>query len=164
MDHPRDHSKEPACRRCEPHGVRPTPAHRNCEHHGMQSPHCGYPATTKPLYRSCLTPVICSIHPLNQNTSQCGEICASIIMQSKNLNIIESHTKRFPQRVSKHQQEVDFNPSPATAKGHMKRPRHGIRSTTPKANMRQSSIRVPDITFPVPPAAIIRSGSTQRSE
>jgi hypothetical protein len=29
-----------------------------------------------------------------------------------------------------------LNPSPATAKGHMKRPRHGIRSTTPKANMR----------------------------
>jgi hypothetical protein len=57
-----------------------------------------------------------------------------------------------------------LNPSPATAKGHMKRPRHGIRSTTPKANMRQSSIPVPDITFPVPPAASIRSGSTQRSE
>jgi len=27
-----------------------------------------------------------------------------------------------------------LNPSPATAKGHMKRPRHGIKSTTPKAN------------------------------
>ncbi len=57
-----------------------------------------------------------------------------------------------------------LNPSPATAKGHMKRPRHGIRSTTPKANMRQSSIRVPDIMFPVPPAASVRSGLTQRSE
>ncbi len=57
-----------------------------------------------------------------------------------------------------------LNPSPATAKGHMKRPRHGIRSTTPKANMRQSSICVPAITFPVPPAASVRSGSTQGSE
>jgi hypothetical protein len=61
-----------------------------------------------------------------------------------------------------------LNPSPATAKGHLKRPRHGIRSRTPKANTRQASIRVPDITFPVPPAASVRSclmqGSEQMSE
>ena len=30
-----------------------------------------------------------------------------------------------------------LNPSPATAKGHMKRPRHGLRSTTPKQPRRQ---------------------------
>jgi hypothetical protein len=46
----------------------------------------------------------------------------------------------------------------------MKRPRHGIRSTTPKANTRQSSIHAPDITFPVPPAASVRSGLMQGSE
>ncbi len=57
-----------------------------------------------------------------------------------------------------------LNPSPAMAKGHMKRPRHGIRSTTPKANTRQSSICVPAITFPVPPAASVRIGSAQGSE
>jgi hypothetical protein len=57
-----------------------------------------------------------------------------------------------------------LNPSPATAKGDMKRPRHGIRSMTPKANTRQASIRVPAITFPVPPAASVRSGSMQGSE
>jgi hypothetical protein len=28
-----------------------------------------------------------------------------------------------------------LNPSPATAKGHMKRPHHGIQSTTPKTLM-----------------------------
>ena len=37
-----------------------------------------------------------------------------------------------------------LNPSPATAKGHMKRPRQGIRSTTPKRN-------TPIITVPHPP-------------
>ena len=51
--------------------------------------------------------------------SQRGEICASIIMQSKNLDIIECRTKRIPQRVSKHQQEVDskvFKPKPSYGK------------------------------------------------
>ncbi len=119
MEHPRDHSKETACRRCKPHGARLTPAHRNCKLHGMHSPHCGYPATTRPLYRSCPTAVIRSIHPLNQNASQRGEICASIIMQSKNLDIIESRTKRIPQRVSEHQREVGskvFKPKPSYGK------------------------------------------------
>jgi hypothetical protein len=167
MDHPRDHSKEPLCRRCKPHGMRLTPACRNCKPHGMPSPHCGYPATIKPLYRSCPTLVICSIHPLDQNASQCGEICASIIMQFKNLDIIESRMKRIPQKVSEHQQEVDskvFKPKSSYGKRAYEEARHGIRSTTPKANTRQSSIRVPDITFPVPPAASVRSGLTQGSE
>ncbi len=43
-----------------------------------------------------------------------------------------------------------LNPSPATAKGHTKRPRHRIRSTTPKARNTPTSI-VPVITFPAVP-------------
>jgi hypothetical protein len=42
---------------------------------------------------------------------------------------------RLPKWVPKHQQKLILkylNPSPATAKGHMKKPRHGICSTTPK--------------------------------
>ncbi len=39
-----------------------------------------------------------------------------------------------------------LNPSPATAKGHMKRPCHGIKSTTPRVNPMQPPIHVP--TFP----------------
>jgi hypothetical protein len=46
-----------------------------------------------------------------------------------------------------------LNPSPATAKGHMKRPRHGIRSTTPKARNTPTPI-VPVITFPAIPESV----------
>ncbi len=46
-----------------------------------------------------------------------------------------------------------LNPSPATAKGHMKRPRHGIRSTTPKARNTPTPI-VPVITFPAVPESV----------
>jgi hypothetical protein len=56
-----------------------------------------------------------------------------------------------------------LNPSPATAKGHMKQPRHGIHSTTPKATARQSSIHVPTITVPLQPTASIQDGSEQVS-
>jgi hypothetical protein len=56
-----------------------------------------------------------------------------------------------------------LNPSPATAKGHMKWPGHGIRSITPKATARQSSIHVPAITVPLQPAASIQDGSEQVS-
>jgi hypothetical protein len=56
-----------------------------------------------------------------------------------------------------------LNPSPATAKGHMKQPRHGICSTTPKATARQSSIHVPAITVPLQPTASIRDGLEQVS-
>jgi hypothetical protein len=49
-----------------------------------------------------------------------------------------------------------LNPSPATAKGQMKHPRHGIRSTTPKAG-REPAPHVPVITFPPTPVASIHS-------
>jgi hypothetical protein len=122
---------------------------------------------TRPLYRSCPTPVIRSNHPLDQNASQRGEICTSIIMQSKNLDIIESRMKRIPQRVSKHQQEVDskvFKPKPSYGKRAYEEAQAWNQSTTPKANTRQLSICVPDFTLPVPPAASVRSGSMQGSE
>ncbi len=45
----------------------------------------------------------------------------------------------------------------------MRRPRHGIRSTTPKATARQLSIHVPAITVPLQPAASIRDGLEQVS-
>ncbi len=48
-----------------------------------------------------------------------------------------------------------LNPSPATAKGLMKQPRHGICSTTPKATARQLSIHVSAITVHLQLAASI---------
>jgi hypothetical protein len=52
-----------------------------------------------------------------------------------------------------------LNPSPATAKGHMKCPRHGIRSTTPKAG-REPAPYVPVITFPPTPVPNIHSNNS----
>jgi hypothetical protein len=49
-----------------------------------------------------------------------------------------------------------LNPSPATAKGHIKCPRHGIRSTTPKARTVPAP-HVPVITFPPTPIPGIHS-------
>jgi hypothetical protein len=46
-----------------------------------------------------------------------------------------------------------LNPSPATAKGHMKHPRHRICSTTPKARNTPTPI-VPVITFPTTPESV----------
>jgi hypothetical protein len=46
-----------------------------------------------------------------------------------------------------------LNPSPATAKGHMKRPHHGIWSTTPRARNTPTLI-VPVITFPAIPESV----------
>jgi hypothetical protein len=46
-----------------------------------------------------------------------------------------------------------LDPSPATAKGHMKRPRHGIPSTTPKTRNTLTPI-VPVITFPAVPESV----------
>jgi hypothetical protein len=45
-----------------------------------------------------------------------------------------------------------LNPSPATAKGHMKRPRHGIRSTRRKTPPQQSD----SSASPIPPIPILR--------
>ncbi len=49
-----------------------------------------------------------------------------------------------------------LNPSPATAKGHMKRPRHGIRSTMPRAK-KEPALHVPVNTFPSAPVPSIHS-------
>jgi hypothetical protein len=49
-----------------------------------------------------------------------------------------------------------LNPSPATAKGHMKRPRHGIKSTTPRMTATQ-----PNITVEMQPVQSISNHSVQ---
>jgi hypothetical protein len=41
-----------------------------------------------------------------------------------------------------------LNPSPATAKGHMKRPKHGIKSTRPKPPKESGITKIPGISFP----------------
>jgi hypothetical protein len=51
-----------------------------------------------------------------------------------------------------------LNPSPATAKGHMKRPRHGIKSTTPRKKATQ-----PNITVPIQPVTSRTVNSEQTS-
>ncbi len=48
------------------------------------------------------------------------------------------------------------NPSPATAKGHMKRPRHGIKSTRPKQKL--PLVRHPSIAHVPPPEMIEEPG------
>jgi hypothetical protein len=52
-----------------------------------------------------------------------------------------------------------LNPSPATAEGHMKRPRHGIQSTTPKAGTAPAP-HVPVIMFPPVPMPSIHSNDS----
>ncbi len=54
-----------------------------------------------------------------------------------------------------------LNPNPATAKGHMKRPHHGIKSTTPRVKPTQPPIHVPVITFPLQPVESIGGNSEQ---
>ncbi len=41
-----------------------------------------------------------------------------------------------------------LNPSPATAKGHMKRPKHGIKSTCPKPPKESGITKIPVISYP----------------
>jgi hypothetical protein len=41
-----------------------------------------------------------------------------------------------------------LNPSPATAKGHMKRPNHGIKSTCPKPPKKSGITKIPVISYP----------------
>ncbi len=41
-----------------------------------------------------------------------------------------------------------LNPSPATTKGHMKRPKHGIKSTRPKPSKESGIIKIPVISYP----------------
>jgi hypothetical protein len=49
-----------------------------------------------------------------------------------------------------------LNASPATAKGHMKRPRHGIRSTTPKQVSPTGILPIGDVTHHIPPIHLPR--------
>jgi hypothetical protein len=58
-------------------------------------------------------------------------------VQPQDFDISQSSADGLPHRVPQPQKKIILkylNPSPATAKGHMKRPRHGIKSTCPKPN------------------------------
>ena len=75
------------------------------------------------------------MHALHMDTSQLHNVCTPIIVQPKDINSPQSHLTQFRARMPEHEQKMTLkhlNPSPATAKGHMKRPGHGIWSTTPK--------------------------------
>ena len=76
-------------------------------------------------------------------------------MQPKNLKSDESLTERFLKgcpNLSKELVTKYLNPGPVTAKGHMKRPNKGIRSTQKQVKTKGDS-NVPSIPVPVPQAA-----------
>jgi hypothetical protein len=56
-----------------------------------------------------------------------------------------------------------LNASPATAKGHMKRPRHGIKSTTPRETATRPNPHIPHVTAQMKPADSISDNSEQTS-
>jgi hypothetical protein len=121
----------------------------------------GCPATTRPLYRSYPTPSNCGIHTLNQNESERGEICASIFGQSKKSSMLKAVRKGFLDGCPNINAKLILkylNPSPATAKGHMKRPCHSIKSTTPRQKATQ-----PDIVVPLQPVTSSSESSEQTS-
>ena len=78
-------------------------------------------------------------------------------MQSKKILPIEGHTTQVLKRVSGHQRNVDpqihLNPSPATANGHMKRPRHRIRSSRTKSPQPTTTVPqpIPQVNVPIMP-------------
>ena len=76
-------------------------------------------------------------------------------MQSKNLKSDESIKTRLLKgcpNISKKLVTKYLNSSPATAKGHMKRPKKGIRSTQKQVKTKGDS-NVPRIPMPVPQVA-----------
>ncbi len=101
------------------------------------------PATSQPLWSSCPTAPLGpattgwsgNLHAFCLHTSQCHQIWASVVVQPKDFLPFESIAKGLSQKVPQYQWGTCtkyLNPSPATAKGHMKRPKKGIRSTQPK--------------------------------
>ena len=54
-----------------------------------------------------------------------------------------------------------LNPSPATAKGHMKRPRHGIKSTKPRKKATQPNTQITNNTVPMQPVERTSDNSEQ---
>jgi hypothetical protein len=63
--------------------------------------------------------------------------------------------------VPQYNQETDLNPSPATAKGHMKRPCQGIRSTTSKVAIVPPAQCINKATIKlIPPSLLVASNNS----
>jgi hypothetical protein len=71
-------------------------------------------------------------------------------VQPENINTAKSSAEGLPQRVPKLKKMIlkYLNPRPATAKGHMKRPKHGIKSTRPKPPKESGITKIPVISYP----------------
>jgi hypothetical protein len=96
------------------------------------------------------------VHTLRQNTCKCRYICPSINVQPKNLKSDESIEERLLKGCPNLSEELVtkyLNPSPATAKGHMKRPTKGIRSTTKLVKTKGDSNGTSIVPGPQPQAA-----------
>ena len=75
------------------------------------------------------------IHPFHQNKGDCSQFCPPVIGKFTHLHTPQSNQRGFIQgcpNISKKLVLKYLNPSPAMAKGHMKRPCNGVQSTTPK--------------------------------
>jgi hypothetical protein len=92
------------------------------------------PPATEPKY--------CFVHPFHQNSGEHSQVCPPVIGQSTRLHALQSNLVGIHTGVPQHKQEVVLkylNLSLAMAKGHMKWPHHGIRSTTPKTTTKPPS-------------------------
>ena len=86
VDHPRDTSAGIARKDASsfsPKGMRLTPETGRQESQTVRPHNVGYPATTRPLYRSCPTPINCGVHTLNQNKSERSQIRTPIVVHGR---------------------------------------------------------------------------------
>ncbi len=75
------------------------------------------------------------IYAFGNDMHKCGPICLSIVGQSLYFHVTQGSMAGLLNECPNISEKLVLkylNPSPATMKGHMKRPRHGIQSTTPK--------------------------------
>ena len=85
---------------------------------GVYHPRTKRPATIWPLYQSCPTPTArsrsqpsshhCSIiHTLCAHSLQCCQVCTPVIVQPQDIHPCQGGAKRVPQRVPKHDRNID---------------------------------------------------------
>jgi hypothetical protein len=75
------------------------------------------------------------VHSFHQNKGGRSQVYPPVVGQFMLFHAFQSNLVWIPLGVPQHQQKLVlkyFNPSPASAKGHMKRPHHGIHGMTPK--------------------------------
>ncbi len=110
----------------------------------------GAPRTKPPRTAEPRHPII---HQSHHNKAECSQVCPLIVGQSMHLHAPQRNLTWIHPGVAQHQQEVDVeiysNPSPAMAKGHMKRPCYGIQSTIPNTTAKPPA-RVINNTLIVP--------------